>query len=207
MSRERGEQSTARTGTNTDYNVWRCVFEHPKETMPEANASASYFPYRLVHTLGYLNSSYGQPQPSPSPYHVGGPAKPFPWIRWNNRPFTSALELMEVPASTPGRLLMEFNYVVPGISNSPYDTSPNSNPRTRQFTHLLNFFHASDPSNRNAETADDFYQIFEFVHVPSPFVGTETMLDPSVFHTPGPNNPMPGAVDSVPRTSARRSTG
>jgi hypothetical protein len=32
--------------------------------------------------------------------------------------------------------------------------------------------------------ADDFYQIFEFIHVPSPFVGTETMLDPSVFHTP-----------------------
>jgi hypothetical protein len=196
-TRERGRRST--TGqTNTDFNIWAPVSEEPVKGNGEPSGPANnYFRHKLVHTLGHLNSSYGTPQPAPNPHLVGGPAKPFPWIRWANRPFTNALELMEVPASTAARLCLEFNYVVPGggptATNSPYDVSPNANPYMRQFNHLLNFFRSTDVTG-NSQPGGDFYRIFDLVHVPSPFVGTETMLDPAVFHTPDPNNPGPGGA-------------
>jgi hypothetical protein len=152
-----------------------------------------------MHTLGRLNRSYGYPFLAPvgtaptNPY-LGAPLRPFPWIRWANRPFTSALELMEVPASTPARLGLEFHYPRDatnawGPTNPPYDSPPHENPHKREFTHLLNFFRSSTANH----PAGDFYRLFEFVHVPSPFVGTETMLDPAVFHTPDPSGPLPGA--------------
>jgi hypothetical protein len=193
-TRERGKRST--TGqTNTDFNIWTPVSEGPIKGAGEPSGPAhNYFRHKLVHSLGYLNKSYGQPSAAPagpaSPTYLaawlGAPARAFPWIRWANRPFNNALELMEVPASTPARLCLEFNYVVPGAgptaTTSPYDASPDQNPFKRHFNHLLNFFR-STPSQANAQAGGDFYRLFDFVHVPSPFVGTETMLDPNVFQT------------------------
>jgi hypothetical protein len=184
-------------GANTDYNVWRQVSEEPTAP-PNSDAAANhYFRKRLGHTLGHLNKSYGQPGPAPNVQnganYLGAPLRPFPWIRWANRPFTSALELMEVPASTPARLCLEFNYVVPVGPNqttSPYDTSPDPNPFKRQFSHLLNFFRATDTNNTNP--GGDFYRLFEFVQVPSPFVSNETLLDPTVFNTPTSGGAAPG---------------
>jgi hypothetical protein len=55
---------------------------------------------------------------------------------------------------------------------------------------LLNFFRSTDVSGN--QVGGDFYRLFEFVHVPSPFVGTETMLDPTIFQTPDQStNPPP----------------
>jgi hypothetical protein len=183
-TRERGRVSTA-GGLKTDYNIWLPVSEHPAKVQGEPSGPAqNYFRHRLVHTLGHLNLSYGPPQAGAAGY-LGAPERPIPWIRWANRPFTSALELMEVPASSPARLCLEFNYVVPAgpaPTASPYDTSPPQNPYQRQFNHLLNFFRPTNVAGN--QPSGDFYRLFEFVHVPSPFVGTETMLDPTVFHTP-----------------------
>ena len=203
-TRERGKRSTAGQ-SNTDSNIWTPVSEEPiRGTGEPSGPVQNYFRHKLVHSLGYLNKSYGQPSAAPAgpaiPEYLaiwlGASARPFPWIRWANRPFNNALELMEVPASTPARLCLEFNYVVAGASpaatTSPYDTSPDQNPFKRQFNHLLNFFR-STPSQANAQAGGDFYRLFDFVHVPSPFVGTETMLDPNVFHAPDPSNPTASA--------------
>jgi hypothetical protein len=66
------------------------------------------------------------------------------------------------------------NYSLP-VGSSPYDTlSPSP-----QFGHLLNFFHAA-PS-RDVSSARQFYRIFDYVHVPSRFVGAETVLNPDWF--------------------------
>jgi hypothetical protein len=209
-TRERGLRSSFNAGpnpppgSNTDYSIWtpvsldpvtiKKVSTDPTAPVDPVNGEPSgppdnYFRHKLLHTLGYLNAAYGLPQPNSTPGYQGAPAKPFPWIRWANRPFTSALELMEVPASTPARLCLEFNYVDPSpgptATNSPYDASPNPNPYMRQFNHLLNFFRATDPPS-SPQPGGDFYRIFEYVHVPSPFVGTRTMLDPEVFKYPVP---------------------
>ncbi|MEX2137989.1 MAG: hypothetical protein WD894_01920 [Pirellulales bacterium] len=192
-TRERGKVSTS-GGLNTDYNIWTPVSEHPFKGQGQPNGPAqNYFRHRLVHTLGHLNSSFGPPAANAAVLYLGAPQKPFPWIRWANRPFTSALELMEVPACSPARLCLEFNYVVPGgatPTTSPYDTSPAENPYMRQFNHLLNFFRATNLTGN--QPAGDFYRLFEFVQVPSPFVGTETMLDPNVFHTQANGNAAAG---------------
>jgi hypothetical protein len=193
-TRERGKRSTAGQ-TNTDFNFWTPVSEEPvKDARVPLGPSQNYFRHKLVHTLGHLNSAYGLPQPSPNRSYGGGAAKPFPWIRWTNRPFANALELMEVPASTAARLGLEFSCVQPvgpTTTDSPYDPSPNPNPYLRQFNHLLNFFRWTREDG--TQPGGDFYRIFDLLHVPSPFVGTETMLDPAVFHTPNPSNPLPGA--------------
>jgi hypothetical protein len=122
-TRERGRIWTWNTrsdpapGVNTDYNIWMPESNAPNRQSGEPTGSGN-FRHRLKHTLGHLNRSYGYPYIFPTapggttatnPYQ-GAPLRPFPWIRWPNRPFTSALELMEVPASTPARLGLEFHY-------------------------------------------------------------------------------------------------
>jgi hypothetical protein len=194
-TRQRGRESTHNItsdpppSTNTEYNIWIPVSEDPVSR--GGLTGSDNFRHKLMHTLGHLNRSYGNPMApggaaSTNPY-LGAPGRPFPWIRWANRPFTSALELIEVPASTPARLCLEFDYLrnptqLEGPTypiNRGVWTDP-QNPGMREFSHLLNFFRSSTGN----PPGGDFYRLFEFVHVPSPFVGTETLLDPVAFQTP-----------------------
>lgn len=41
--------------------------------------------------------------------YVGSPRRPFNWLTWNNRPYAGSMELMLVPASSPGRLLHDYS--------------------------------------------------------------------------------------------------
>lgn len=41
--------------------------------------------------------------------YIGMPRRPFNWLTWNNRPFAGSMELMLVPASSPGRLFHEYS--------------------------------------------------------------------------------------------------
>jgi hypothetical protein len=41
--------------------------------------------------------------------YVGDPWRPFNWLTWNNRPFSGVMELMQVPAVGPSRLLYEYD--------------------------------------------------------------------------------------------------
>ena len=185
-SRQRDGNGDA--GTWGARNIWSPHTRAPAHhDYPASGNPDNYFRQQLVHTLGYLNEPFGPPQPLAFPY-TGSPATPFPWLTWNNRPFSNALELMLVPASSPSRLLYEF--VGPGVFDSahpentpflpapgedPYDASGNNVSRFRApFGHLFNFFHSASDGN-----AGHFYRIFDYVGTPSPFVGTEKWYNPA----------------------------
>ena len=48
------------------------------------------------------------------------------------------------------------------------------------FGHLLNFLNTADKDFANGKSAD-YYRVFDYLRVPSRFVGTETVLNPKVF--------------------------
>ena len=49
------------------------------------------------------------------------------------------------------------------------------------YGYLLNFFFASKPNDPASPVAPNLAQMLEYLQVPSPFVGTETVLDPIKF--------------------------
>ncbi len=192
--------------TNPDYRLWSPTSQEPFETQVIPNPVTDvvsglsldhYFQYNLVHSLGYLNGTMGAPisaaVASAVPPYTGAPRRPFPWLIWNNRPFANPLELMQVPASTPSRLLHEFEVHVDAsgttqTTNDPYDSvayggiARPSNPQDivnfrGTFRHLLNFFHSSKIVPSNARGAN-FYRLFDYVETPSPFVGAEKWYNP-----------------------------
>ena len=108
-----------------DYNIWRQVFS---QTGKAANKDRST--HEFAHSLGFVSGfANGGNREQPVAGHRGrcGPAaqcrltisrpaastsaipraSPFPWFTWNDHPFASHLELMNVPASSPSRLLYE----------------------------------------------------------------------------------------------------
>lgn len=148
----------------------------------------------IGQTLGYVNRGYGMPwTPPASPPNLamyrGTPAepkanpttvdlRPFPWLSWNNRPFATPLELLLVPSSSAARLCWEFStasnvnelYTGPAATGTqPVYGIP--------FGHLLNAFQAQKQNAADPEPPK-FYRIFDFVEVPSRFVGTELLLNP-----------------------------
>jgi hypothetical protein len=79
------------------------------------------------------------------------------------------MELMLVPKSRSSRLLYDYSYSLPITANAPlYDAT------TFPFKRLLNFFD-------NSASGPQLYRFFEYVQVPSRFVGTETLLNPQFF--------------------------
>jgi len=187
----------ANPGSGTD-TLWSQVSDAPSqgdENNPLPDATRS---------LGYLNVEYSprftadpmSAPPSglanPSDYY-GDPNQPFPWLTWHNRPFSSAWELLLVPASSPARLLREYVYrLSPAedhyqeVANVPTNPVPGNYP----YPHLLNFF-TSDQANGATETRSNFYRLFEYVHVPSRYSGNETFLDPQTFSDPNLANSHP----------------
>jgi hypothetical protein len=108
---------------------------------------------------------------------------PFPWLTWNNRPFTSAMELLLVPCTSQPGLLLEHSIADTAVNN-PYQSPPagTNAPVAYQdiFRHLANFFNSSD--TRSAVGArPEFHRLFDYVGVPSRFAGTTDLLDPTEF--------------------------
>jgi hypothetical protein len=162
-----------------------------------------HFPYVLNHSLGYVNDGYLNPSqiaarryytgpvgtgtapaaiyigapdtstpiPQPLPSPPLPPDDPFPWLTWNNRPFVTPLEMMLVPRSRSSRLLRN-DFSLAGAGTESYDmpTSP--------FNHLLNFFHSK---GSGVNKATQLHRIFDFLEVPSPYLGTEKWYNPIHF--------------------------
>ena len=151
-----------------DYRIWSPETQEPFETQEiptRSNVSGlppnNYFQHNLMHSLGYLNGTMGAPVPAAiataSPMYEGAPQRPFPWLAWNNRPFANPLEMMQVPSSTPSRLLHEFEVYrdtndMVRATDDPYDAVVSPPPPLPSapvdianfrgtFRHLLNFFH------------------------------------------------------------------
>ncbi|MCH2184021.1 MAG: hypothetical protein MK108_18640 [Mariniblastus sp.] len=117
----------------------------------------------------------------------------FPAFPWNNRPFVSQMELLQVPASSSSMLLRDYS-VMNEDSPNPYNpVAENSqgddavdDPTQRlarqraPYGHLLNFLQTTpDPdlvANNSSATAPNYHRLLEFVHVPSRFINTETFI-------------------------------
>jgi hypothetical protein len=136
----------------------------------------------------------------------------YPWLAWGNRPFASAAEILQVPSASSAKMLARFSMINPDLpideQPNPYDWgigNPNAGLPTefRQgmmgapYGHLLNMFASASfpaafPVGRGGPSpngAPNFYRILDYIHVPSRFIGTETVLSPAVF------NDVPGAAD------------
>ncbi len=145
------------------------------------------FQYRQIMT--YLGS----------PTTSGPPVEPAPFthLAWNNRPYANPLELIQVPASAPGRFNWEF------VDNRGVQVSPYGNPAATQptgksgslgyntrFGYLLNFLHSSNQPSQSMNLAN----LLEMVEVPSRYLGTKEWLDPlggrsvSKYREPGKVN-------------------
>ena len=141
-------------------------------------------------TLGSLNQSFGG-----SPSSLIEPQTPFPWYTWNNRPYANANELLLVPAFRSSQLLKAFSYQTATNNKFNYDGKVTEIPLSKSenlvvdgpFGHLLNFFRTdSKGTDGQLLTADDqgiagLHRLLDYVHVPSPFVGTETWMNPARF--------------------------
>lgn len=172
---------------------------------------ATYDPATDRHTLGYLNESIEQlaamANSGSFAQYPGEPNYPFPWLTWNNRPYTSPMELLLVPASTPARLFVEFSILNTGTNQgsqvesllttppsgntanatlNPFDPSHPNGWRS-PFLHLLNFFHStpisSPPPNPLQLPSPLLFRLLEYVEVPSPYQGAERWYNPQVFAT------------------------
>jgi hypothetical protein len=96
-------------------------------------------------------------------------------LAWNNRPYVSAMELLQVPTSSPGRLLFDFSLPTENPSD-PYDATTGVPGFAAPYGHLLNFFHSSDDPMEGANLA----MLLDFLEVPSRFVATEKYLNPTL---------------------------
>lgn len=165
---------------------WSPLTQQPRETPEEpAPTTDVHFRYALLHTLGYLN---GDANPSDSitgslpiassnsPEYLGDPESPFPWINIANRPFATHLELMQVPASGPSRILWEMSVAT---GDDPYVSGTDEANFRGPYRHLLNFFHGDDT---NGTAGANFYRILDYLEVPSRFVGTERWYTPATFN-------------------------
>ena len=158
---------------------------------PQAANADHVFNYDLLTTLGYLNRGYGpylagagvNANNLGDPDHINGNGHPFPWLTWLNRPFVSSYELMQVPHTRSSQLLRRFSLARNvDVYNPPGGAAPGNS----RFGHLMNFFESTNNPNAVAgggagNTAANLHRIFEFVSVPSPFIGAQTFLNPVLF--------------------------
>lgn len=180
-SYERGE-------TEDDSSRYRWLWKAPQHghLSPDPTTATpgdlSFVSFNLDNSLGELDQVYRVP--SPSAPSLGNEA--FPWLTWNNRPFSSHLELANVPFTSSYRLLSFFdtreaarnNYNPPdeGVPvNATNEGIPNC---AGDYGHLLGFHAHSDDSPR-------LQVILDYLEVPSRFVGTEKFLNEDIFDARG----------------------
>lgn len=200
-TRERGAKDAAGRDPWARIDIWSQLGNFREINPTDDETTEAYFPQ--AHSLGYLNSTFGTRITAANEYGgyqdtnlLGYPSEyPFPWFAWNNRPYVSGLELLQVPASSPARLLWEFSPYEKkdgnrgGFYQFEHASHPaNANVRLggTPYRHLLNFFY-SGPTNANAFSSpppnpvSNYHRLFEFVTVPSRFSGTKRWLDPDSF--------------------------
>ena len=140
------------------------------ETQPSlANADGHCFSFEFKGSLGATNESYRN----------NGGNLGYAWLTWNNRPFVSHLELANVPISAPDKIT--YNFGLRNINGSPYTRDVVEEPLTGdvdlsgEFRHLLNLFGSDDDGAH-------FYRLFDYLEVPSRFIGGQVNLNLGVFN-------------------------
>ena len=119
-------------------------------------------------------------------YRRDGSNHAFPWLTWNNRPYTSQLELQNVPNTPPALLTSRFDVLAPTPDN-PYagrSSRASSGPDAAfphaadRFNHLFNFYAdavtSGPPASRQGPPA--LHRLFDYIHVESQFAGATDRL-------------------------------
>ncbi|MFN3148762.1 hypothetical protein [Bremerella sp.] len=147
----------------------------------------------------------------PDPYTAGTAFacenNPLAWLNWPNSPYVSKYDLMMVPTSSPQRLLFEYSGARKNDTNTAdipfhFDSgSTNGDSLDAQlapYAYLFNFFHGTKTDGLNPATppgnddkAMQLVRLFDFVHVPSRFNGTNKWYNISQF------NPASGDLRTV----------
>jgi hypothetical protein len=126
------------------------------------------------HTLRELTAQTSTDS-RPARFEKGAGALPlFPWLAWNNQPFSSVIDLALVPVASP--------FDLPGRHSTDTDGAPSP-----KFFHLPRFFEATAPEDPwralAGRTGSDHPSLFEFVHVPSPFCAIYSTIAPITSNT------------------------
>lgn len=184
-TRQRGET------TGSTHNIWT---QEPFNATGDPAASGGgistmtlldhYVNAPFYNTFSYLNAGFGNPRTTPA----GDPSTPFPWLTWPNRPFVSPYELLLVPATSSRQLLMNPTDI--DLATNPFAMSfsfgslalpdPYTSGKT-SFTHLLNFAFSTTFGGTGSSTDPPagLARLFDFVQVPSRFVGTSVQANPT----------------------------
>lgn len=182
------------------------AIQNPNSDSPNEGATGPhYFPRALYHTLGYLNKRYHGSAAQPyffaaagayrgTPYYLdtnGVIAPSFPYMAFNNRPFITPLEMLQVPSASSSTLLDRFYFqntergtlVDPPLAQTWNNMYQPPNPLSDSFPygHLLNFFH-TDPNLGN--NSPEICRLFDFVETRTPYVDTEKYYNPAQFVSP-----------------------
>jgi hypothetical protein len=187
---ERGDENPS----PVDRNLWRHDFTAGDTATIAISAADSthVFGRQLQNTLGYLNKSYGPAFTSATApvsandiggqkFYAGSPdatKHTFPWLPWNNRPYASVGELMFVPSCQSSQLARQYSNLDGAAGADPYanDIGGAANQKI-PFGYTMNFFYA-EKFGGTAGKAPNLATMLEYLQVPSPFVGTETVLNP-----------------------------
>lgn len=197
--------SRERTGRHRDLNIGTAKFDdsafNPFSAWSSSDRDSNGV--RLVDSLGRLNDSMGissaaapevippvlrkgvaplpgggrnlqndyagMPLANESRNRVGGLDTTLSSLVWHNRPYANPYELLLVPATSSARLTAEYSV---SDDRTPYRLNSNG-----AFGHLLNFFESSTGAPKDHTPAMNAHRIFDFVTVPSPFIGTRKYLD------------------------------
>ena len=175
--------------------LWKTDYAglNPQGNPDPATGDPHFFDFELVSSLGRVNDTYVDPGTLTEQF-------PFAWLTWNNRPFNSAYELANVPYTSSFFLTSRFDTslkvanVVDGFDTNMgdvfapldvmiSDTGENDDLRVSafsgEFPHLLNF-HA-DQMLGGTRDAFQLHRLFDYVEVPSRYMGTETYLNSEAF--------------------------
>jgi hypothetical protein len=177
---------------------------------------------------------------APRPDQNLGVESTAPWMNWNNRPFVSESEILQVPGWSSMELLRKFSGMNTANNQQNADVAKGMNPyngaypggvpaevnnaerykrMSAGFSHLMNFQQTSpeparieqDPSgNPICVGAPNFHRILDYVHTPSRFVATDTLLNPVAFSAAtvtSPDDPRSGMAAPFNRVPDYREPG
>ena len=133
------------------------------------------FPAAITSTFGAINSS------------MSGNTTPLGSLTWNNRPFASAAEVANVPYLSSDVLPYVFNsgLTITRATRANVPAPTNEVVRSYQTSFVPYFGDANHlhlprltaPLGTGTLTENRFTRLFDFVHVPSRYLGTETFID------------------------------
>ncbi|MEL7497567.1 MAG: hypothetical protein AAFN77_08150 [Planctomycetota bacterium] len=167
-------------------NRHRLLFRNDKNGYVSAMARAindfgglddHVFSRNLVESLGQLNRAYRDAGTADQ--------RPFSWLQWNNRPFASAVEMVNVPFCSSFELTSRFSnsdagrmIYEPDVSPIPETSAINA---SGHYAHLLNFYADKVDDSAAVTFAPSLHRTMSFLEVPSRYLGTEAFVNPGTF--------------------------